>query len=168
MGTEDGFFDEVIESRHKENTIPENVSSELIEKITTIELVNLLNEFSFCSAEVSLADDDSIFSVTVGLGKVLFFSNSSWSVSHAEDFVGLMVTLPQTFDVDFVSKFNQNTKIGRLYTINQSAGATVYRVDLHLTGGVSKRNIYYIIKTFIECYEHLYASVVREQGKYAN
>lgn len=163
---QDAFLAEVLNNKVYKKDIPEKVSTELIENITTRELVNLLNDFSFCNAQIDLDDGDSIFSVSVEAARLLFFSNNSWSAHCGVDFFGVMVTIPLGFDTDFISKFNQNTKIGRLYTINQSCEATIYRVDVHLTGGVSKRHIYYMIKTFIDCFKQLYAGLLAKEGVY--
>lgn len=165
----DIFLSEVLECKAKQNVsdnLAAKVLPELIENITTRELINLLNDFSFCNAEIDLDDSDSIFSITVESSRLLFFSNGSWSAHNSVDFFGVMVTLPVGFEGEFISRFNQNTKIGRLYRINKGSEATVYRVDVHLTGGVSKQHIYYMIKTFIDCFKQLYAGLLAQEGVY--
>ncbi|GGP71924.1 hypothetical protein GCM10009347_40940 [Shewanella algicola] len=160
------FLAEVLLAKKENTEIPEIVSSEVFESITTQELVDIINEFSFSNAQVSLAKDDSMFSVDIEFGRVLFFSNARWSASNGEEFFGIMATLPIGFDLDFISKFNQNTKIGRLYTIDKNSETTVYRVDVHMNGGVTKRNIYYMINTFIHCYKHLFSGLISNEGVY--
>jgi len=164
--TQDDFLDQVLLSKEDVSEIPDIVSAEVYERITTQELVDIINEFSFSNADVALAADDSMFSINIEAGRVLFFSNSSWSTRNGETFFGIMATLPVGFDLNFISKFNQNTKIGRLYTIDQSNDATIYRVDIHMNGGVTKRNIYYMINTFINCYNHLFSGLISTEGVY--
>jgi hypothetical protein len=162
----DDFLAEVLMAKQEMNDIPAIVSAEVYDRLTTQELVDIINEFSFSNAEVSLAADDTMFSVDIELGRVLFFSNGTWSAKHGEEFFGIMATLPIEFDLDFISKFNQNTKIGRLYTIDQNSKTTVYRVDVHMNGGVTKRNIYYMLNTFISCYKHLFSGLISNEGVY--
>jgi hypothetical protein len=163
---QDDFLAEVIKAKVRNQEIPEIVSAEVYERITTKELVDIINEFSFSNASLALADDDSMFSVEIDIGRILFFSNNTWSAKNGEEFFGIMATLPVGFDLDFISKFNQVTKIGRLYTVDQSTQATMYRVDIHMNGGVTKRNIYYMINTFIDCYKHLFSGLITNEGVY--
>jgi hypothetical protein len=161
---QDNFLEQVLSSKIEVYEIPAKVSAEVFESITTQELVDIINEFSFSNAEVALSVDDSMFSVNIEIGRILFFSNGTWSAKNGESFFGIMATLPVGFDMDFISKFNQNTKVGRLYTIDKDAQTTLYRVDVHMNGGVTKRNIYYMINTFILCYKHLFSGLISSEG----
>jgi hypothetical protein len=166
--TQEDFLDQVLSSKEENIEIPDMISAEVYERITTQELVDIINEFSFSNADVALGADDSMFSINLDGGRVLFFSNSTWSKTKGETFFGIMATLPVGFDLNFISIFNQNTKIGRLYTIDKSAEATIYRVDIHMNGGVTKRNIYYMINTFISCYNHLISGLISNEGVYGH
>lgn len=163
---QDDFLAEVLLAKKVNSEIPEIISAEVFEKLTTQELINIINEFSFSNAKQSLSPDDAMFSIEIDVGRVLFFSNNTWSAKSAEDFFCVMATLPIGFDLDFISKFNQNTKIGRLYTIDSSSQTSVYRVDIHMSGGVTKRHIYYMINTFIQCYKHIFSGLISNEGVY--
>ncbi|WP_076414934.1 hypothetical protein [Shewanella sp. UCD-KL12] len=152
------FLNEVIETRDRTIEIPKVINSEIVERITTSELAQLLMDFSFSGGLIDLDNDASVFTVDIGYANAIFFSNRDWNAKNASDFFGVIATVPSSFDTNFIALFNQNTKIGRLYNA-EGTDAAIYRLDVHLAGGVTHRNIFYVVKTFIDIYNKLFFEI---------
>ncbi|GIU40955.1 hypothetical protein TUM3794_20150 [Shewanella colwelliana] len=147
MNDKDDLIESVVKQQTEEHSVQSN---EIIEAIGLKELAELLNEFSFCNSPILVDDDDTCFRITLGQTHVLFFSQGDWRERTA--YVGMLISINRAFDEAFMSEFNQKTIVGRLYTANKEAGVTIFRGDVHLAGGVTKKHIYKKIKAFIDCY----------------
>lgn len=158
MDAHKDFLNDVIEARDASLEIPSNINAEIVESITTTELATLLMDFSFSGGLTNLDDDANVFTVDIGYANAIFFSNSEWNSKNPSNFFGVIATVPSRFNKDFIALFNQNTKIGRLYNAD-GADAAVYRLDVHLAGGVTQRNIFYVVKTFIDIYNKLFFEI---------
>ncbi len=159
MNEHDDFLNEVIESRDSVLSIPKSIKSDVIDCVTTKELAQLLMDFSFSGGILELDDDSNVFSVDIGYSNALFFSNSDWNANTPVNFFGVITTVQSSFNKQFITLFNQNTKIGRLYNADEESGCAVYRLDVHLEGGITHRNIFYLIKNFIDTYNKLFYEV---------
>lgn len=152
------FLNEVIEARDITLDIPSVINSEIVEAITTSELAQLLMDFSFSGALIDLDDEASVFTVDIGYANAIFFANRDWNAKNSSGFFGVIATVPASFNTKFIALFNQNTKIGRLYNA-EGTDAAIFRLDVHLTGGVTHRNIFYVVKTFIDIYNKLFFEI---------
>ncbi|MGI2115553.1 hypothetical protein ACRWQL_00725 (plasmid) [Shewanella sp. HL-SH4] len=152
------FLNEVIEARDMQLSIPAKVRSEVITSLTTKELAKLLMDFSFSAGSIDVDLDSNIFTCDIGYANAIFFSNAKWDAQNSAEYFGIIATVPSQFDKDFIALFNQNTKIGRLYNAENTA-SSIYRLDVHLSGGVTCKNIFYVVKTFIDSYNKLFFEV---------
>lgn len=144
---------DLVESVVKSQMEEQQQCSEVIDTIGIKELAQLLNDFSFCNSTILIDDDDTCFRITMDHAEVMFFSNGEWR--EKQEYVGMLISINRAFDETFMSKFNQQTIIGRLYTVDKAAGITIFRGDVHLIGGVTKRHIYMKIRAFVDCYKAL-------------
>lgn len=139
-----------------------NVNEECVEELSILGLMKLLQDFSFAGADISIESSANIFTALIDGTNAIFFSEETWGAEKPESFIGIMITLPVGFGPEFVTKFNQLSKIGRLYNIEPDSSAL--RHNLHLNGGVTKKNIFYQINAFVDAYKSLLPEVEKLMG----
>jgi len=158
MNEHNDFLLEVIEARDKQLAIPATVRSEVITSVTTKELAKMLMDFSFSGGLIDVDLDSNIFTCDIGYANAIFFASAKWNAQTPSEYFGIIATVPSQFDKDFIALFNQNTKIGRLYNA-EDTDSSIYRLDVHLTGGVTCKNIFFVVKTFVDAYNKLFFEV---------
>ncbi|QIR16314.1 hypothetical protein [Shewanella aestuarii] len=152
------FLQDVIDARDNQLAIPATVRSEVITSVTTKELAKLLMDFSFSGGSIDLDAASNIFTCDIGYANAIFFANAKWNAETPSEYFGIIATVPSQFNKDFIALFNQNTLIGRLYNADDT-NSSIYRLDVHLAGGVTCKNIFYVVKTFIDSYNKLFFEV---------